>query len=76
MDIKDDEKLVEISTEVDEFLLHLAKKYNASAIELTSIVNARLYTLCEQIEIPHEYYNILRYLMEMQSTSLNPMTIQ
>ena len=76
MDIMDNEKLMDVSDDVDKFLLDMAKKYETSALELTSIISARLYRLCEKVDMTNDYYDVLKYILELRSDSLNPMTIQ
>jgi hypothetical protein len=75
MEKEDNKTLIEISLKIDDFLLELAKEYKISALEISGIVNARLYTLHYSIDTKDQYFDMLRHVLKMSSEELNPITV-
>jgi hypothetical protein len=76
MEDPNNQTLTEISLKIDDFLLELAKQYKMSALELSGIMNARLYVLHNSIDTKDQYFDMLRHVLEMSGDQLNPTTVQ
>lgn len=76
MENPNNKMLTEISLKIDDYLLELAKEYKMSALELSGIINARLYVLHNSIDTKDQYFDMLRHVLQMSGDELNPTTVQ
>jgi hypothetical protein len=58
-----DEQIADISQELDEFLLDIAKQYDLSALQITGLVMARLIRINELADLDN-FYRLLRVIQE------------
>ena len=55
----EDNEIVEISQEFDEYMVELATKYKQHPLNLSSIILARLIVLCKSTGCLEEFQNIM-----------------
>ena len=60
-DIKNKDDMIELSNEIDDFVVQKCMEYNISPIEVAATVIARLYRVCVDVEQGNEYKALLQF---------------